>query len=441
MVRLRQTIDQLRHRLGFIPTASIFSAIVIAQLMLWIDGELDDQGIPRFLQTTVGSGRAILAAIAGGLISSVTLLLSLMLVAVQLASSQFSPRTLRNWIGDRTQQWAIGIVLGTTVYCLLILRETRVFDEGGREGAELTPHLSVILAVVLGIGSLLAVVRSVDHLTNRLRIGSVAAMLLDETVALIETTDRRSVDNPELNPASVPTKGERRIARPADAHPVLAESAGWVQQIDTEAILRALPEHSTIDVTIAAGSFSYPGTPIAWMWPAPDDDACFDEIRRSFAFGDTRTMQQDIGFGIMQMVDIALRALSPGVNDPNTANDLIVHLGAVLLALWEREVSQPTVEHDTRTLIRSSLDHEDYLQAAFGSIRVHGAGDPDVAATMVRTLEMLRTETIRRSLPGPVAPLETAIRRVLDSVDAADLFDYDKTRVHALVPDLSPRLP
>lgn len=439
MVRLRQTLDQLRHRLGFIPSAAIVTAVVIAQLMLWVDGRLDDDAVPRFLQTTVGSGRAILAAIAGGLISSVTLLLSLMLVAVQLASSQFSPRTLRNWIGDRTQQWAIGIVLGTTVYCLLVLRETRVFDEGGRDVAELTPHLSVIVAVVLGIGSLLAVVRSVDHLTNHLRIGSVAASLLAETVDLIETTDRRWVDNPDLNPASVPTESERTIERPADAVPVLAPSAGWVQQIDTEAILRALPEHSTIDVTIAAGSFSYPGTPIAWMWPEPDDEACLDQIRRSFAFGDTRTMQQDIGFGIVQMVDIALRALSPGVNDPNTANDLIVHLGAVLLALWEREISQPTVEQDTRTLIHSSLDHEDYLKASFDSIRIYGAADPAVAATMVRTLEMLRTETGRRSLPGPIEPLETAIRHTLDTVDASDLFDYDKLAVHALVPDLSSR--
>ena len=103
MVRLRQALDRLGHRLGFIPLVAIAAAVVAAQVMLAVDARLDDSDLPRVLETTVGSGRAILTAIAGGLISSVTLLLSLTLVAVQLASSQFSPRTLRNWTGDRTQ--------------------------------------------------------------------------------------------------------------------------------------------------------------------------------------------------------------------------------------------------------------------------------------------------------------------------------------------------
>lgn len=434
MVRLRQALDQVRHRLGFIPLIAVALAIVGAQAMLAVDSSLDESGLPRFLETTVGSGRAILTAIAGGLISSVTLLLSLTLVAVQLASSQFSPRTLRNWIGDRTQQYAIGIVLGTTVFCLLVLRETKDFESGDADA--LTPHLSVIVAVVFGIISLMAVVRSVDHLTDRLRIGSVAASIMNDTVALIESDAATGSDDPDVTPAARPTMAEQEVERPLDAEPVGAPHAGWVQWIDADEILRALPAHSTIHVTTSVGSFVLPHEPIAWMWPPSDPDT-HDLIRRAFAFGDTRTMQQDIGFGIVQMVDIALRAISPGVNDPNTANDLIVHLGAVLLSLWERPIGANAREENGRTLLRSELSHADYLEAAIDPIRLYGSGDPSVASTIIRTLDTLRVEAARRSLPGPIAPIDAAIQRVLDGVERADLLEYDKQRVQGLVADLS----
>ena len=121
-VRLRQLLDQARHRLLFLPLLFVVAGIALSQSMLRIDRSWGDDDVPDILRTTVDSARSILTAISGGLITSITLLLSMMLVAVQLASSQFSPRTLRNWIGDRSQQAAIGFVLGTTVYCLLILR-------------------------------------------------------------------------------------------------------------------------------------------------------------------------------------------------------------------------------------------------------------------------------------------------------------------------------
>ncbi len=417
----------------FIPTVFVIAAIVLSQVTLRIDGQLNGEQLPQVLLTTVDSARSILSAIAGGLISSVTLLLSLMLLAVQLASSQFSPRTLREWIGDRTLQGAIGIVLGTVVYCLLILRETRTFAEG----EALTPHISVIVAVVLGILSLIAVVRSVDHLTNRLRIGSVASHIMGQTVALIEQDERLELtENPGVVPAPHPTRGELEQEPPDDAFPVVAPRAGWVQQIDSQQIVGAAPKGSTVYVTASVGSFMFPDAPMAWVWPRPEDeDECEAGIRAGFALGDSRTLQQDIGFGILQMVDIALRALSPGVNDPNTANDLIVHLGVVMLTIWQRPTAPTAKEFDGRTLVRHDLVHGDYLHAAFDSIRIYGASDPKVAATMIRTLLTLLAEKRRRNLPGPTDPIADVIAQILDDVRRSDLSDYDK----ASVTDLAPR--
>ena len=399
--------------------------------MLRIDRSWGDDDVPEILRTTVDSARSILTAISGGLITSITLLLSMMLVAVQLASSQFSPRTLRNWIGDRSQQAAIGFVLGTTVYCLLILRATRAFEDGD----PLTPNASVLVAMALGIGSLIAVVRSVDQLTNRLRIGSVASGILDETVAIIGRDERMmTTEDPTLTPSSRPVMSEREVEVPDDAHAVVAERSGWVQQIDIHAALTGVPDGSTLYVPVAVGSFVFPDAPIAWVWPAPEKSGeCDQAVVRAVALGDTRTLQQDIGFGVLQMVDIAIRALSPGVNDPNTASDLVAHLGVTMLKLWERPFAPTQQELDGRTVIRRDLDHGDYLHAAFDPIRLYGAADPGVASTVIRTLATLRSEVVRRELEGPLQPIDDVMQQMVDAVVATELSEYDKSRVTALV--------
>jgi len=410
---------------------------VLSQVMLAIDRWVDAEKIPRILITTVDSGRSILTALAGGLITSVTLLLSMMLVAVQLASSQFSPRTVRNWIDDRTQQTAIGLVLGTTIYCLLILRETRSFGDGD----QLTPHLSILLALLLGVLSLIAVVRSVDLLTNRLRVGSVASGIMNETLAVVEVERQlRAVENPATSPAGRPAAAERVIDRPPDAVAVTAATSGWIQQIDETALFNAIPEGSTVHVVAALGSFVIADTPVLWLWPPPPSNECLREMQRTIAVGDARTLQQDIGFGIMQMVDIALRALSPGVNDPNTANDLTMHLGVVILALWDMPISPTTRSEKGRSMIRHDLDHADYLRAAFDPIRRYGSGDPEVCSTLIRVLATLHSETKRRELRGPLKPIEDLVERVIEAVDHSDLSEYDKQVVRQLASGSFPQL-
>lgn len=431
MVRIRQLLEQIRHRLLFLPVLFVIGAVALSQVMLSLDDQWGDDDVPDIFRTTVDSARSILTAIAGGLITSITLLLSMMLVAVQLASSQFSPRTLRNWIGDRSQQAAIGFVLGTTVYCLLILRATRTFEDGD----PLTPNASVLVGLVLGIGSLVAVVRSVDQLTNRLRIGSVASRILDDTVKIIERDERMMpTEDPKIAPASRPVDGESDVELPDDAYPVIASASGWVQQIDVETALTGAPEGSTLYLPQAVGSFVFPDAPIAWVWPEPDDAGrCDETVGHSVAIGDTRTMQQDVGYGIVQMVDIAIRALSPGVNDPNTASDLVAHLGVTMLKIWERPIAPTRQERDGRIVIRRNLDHADYLHAAFDPIRRYGAGDPDVASTVIRTLSTLRSEVIRRQLPGPLVPIDQVIEQMVTAVEASDLADTDKAQVAELV--------
>ena len=451
MVRLRQIAYSLKESLLLLPLLFVLGAIALSRVAMTIDGRLEDERLPEAFTTTVDGGRAILTAIAGGLISSVTLLLSLVLVAVQLASSQFSPRTLHDWTGDRSQQMTIGLVLGTSVYCLLVLRETRSLGEGDA----LVPHLSVVLAVALGVISLIAVVRFVDQLTRSLRVGSVGRSITEQTIALVHRRGEHLVlEEPKLGPAT-PTEldperdpgsdaagdppaggeGPTEVAAQPDAATISAEHGGWVQQIDEDELLAALPDGSTAQLAISVGSYVFPRSPLAHVFPPPPDERCANDVRAAVALGPERTMQEDIGYGILQLVDVAVRALSPGINDPNTANDVIVNLGSVFLAIWEYPEEPALRSENGRSIIRKRWSHGEVLADAFGPLRRHGAADPVVVDTILRVLLTLRRETERRELAGPVEPIDDTIDAVVDAFERTEPAEVDLAPIRRLVAD------
>lgn len=439
-VRLRQIIDQLRHRLSFVPGLYAVGGIFVAQLTLFIDRSLSDKNIPQPLVTTVDSARSVFSAIAGGLITSITLLLSMMLITIQLASSQFSPRTLRDWLGDKWLKNTVGLALGTTVFSLVALRSTRSL---GEEGGEIVPHISVILAVVLGVVSLFGVVRSVDHVTQSVQVGTVARRIAKETIDVIEADDEvQSGQRPTQAPSSghpTSTDESRSAGRddiPDDSLAIEALTSGWVQQIRAASIVKRLPEGATGRVVTPLGAFVPSGTPLMWVTPAPPEDhECRVGLLEAFALGETRTMQQDVGFGILQLTDIAVRALSPGVNDPTTANDLAVHLGDVMLALWSRPVGEDSTEDDGRTLVIRRTAHRDHLRRGFDPIRRYGAADPTVLLTIVRTLRMVRAEVERRDLPGPTDPLDEMISDTIEGADTDQWAQSEIDELHSLADD------
>ena len=398
---------------------------MLVQVMLWVDRSISDETLPRWVATTVESGRVILSTVAGGLIASITLLLSLMLVAIQLGNSQFSPRTLRDWIGDRVQQRTIGVVLGTTVFCLLALRRIRDLSDV----ESLAPDVTVLVAVALGVLSLVAVVYSVDHLADSLRVGAVAGRVAEDT----RTAVREQGSLLRLAGSDTVLTGATHAASPDSELAAAVESTtdGWVQQISVETILDHLPEGATATVAAQLGDYVFESAPLLWVVPEPEAEE-IELLRSAFAVGDSRTMQQDIGFGILQMVDVALRALSPGINDPNTANDMIGFLGSVMLSLWEQPLGPRQISRDGRTVHTADLTHSDYLHAAFDQIRRHST-DLDVAATAIRTLQTLRSETERRDLAGPVRPIDEVIDQIVAQVEASDALDFDKRAIRALV--------
>lgn len=419
IVRLRQLAEQIRHRLTFVPGVYLLASVVLAQLTIWVDRGVGD--VPPIVGTTADSARAVFGAIAGGLITAITLVLSMMLVAVQLASSQFSPRTLRGWLSDSVLKHTIGLSLGTTVFSLLALRSTRSSVEGSDE---IVPDIAVAMAVVFAVVSLLAVIRAVDHITHSLQVGSIADRLTLDTIQVIDSVQAMKAGQ---NPLEIPSTGSLEAldaadddapAIPDDAIAIEVEKSGWVQQIEVDALLGRLPDGSTGYVVVPLGGFVPSHAPVMWISPPPDDpDACRGELIGAFALGNSRTFQQDVAFGVMQLTDIAVRAMSPGINDPATAADIVVHLGEVMLAMWAHPPDDAVLERDGRRLVRRSTTHAEHLGSAFDPIRRYARADPQVVSTLLRTLMMIRDEARRRELPGPTAPLAAMMASVLATSD------------------------
>jgi uncharacterized membrane protein len=425
LVRLRAAVDGFRNSLFFFPALFVLAAFVLSQGMIALDGSLATEDVPDPLRFTVDSARSLLSAVATATITVAGIVFSLNGVAVQLASSQFSPRVLRTYMRDRFQQTVMGIMVGTFTYALLVMRAVRGSED---EFESVVPHLSVVLGLVLAVVAVLAILASIDHTARSMQVGEIVRRITHETVA----TARRLLPDPGEGPAAAaaedPPLGE--------GVPVPALRTGWVQQVEPGKLLSALPPGAVIRLDVRVGSFVSEGVPLATVWGLDGTDPA-SELDQGFAVGRSRTMQQDIAFGIRQLVDIGLRALSTGVNDPTTAYEVVVHLGAVLHEVLGRDLpAGSSVDDDQRWLLRPhELTHDAYVERSFAQLRQAAAGQPDLCIGILRVLGEVVRELERRGLDERCGALRRQAALTVTGVAAAPVLPSDVDRLRAAAVD------
>ena len=444
-LRLEALKNTLSESLFFVPFVMVATCLVLSQITVLIDRQIAPDVLPEWFQSTVDSSRAILSAVAGGTITAASIVFSLTLVAVQLAASQFSPRVLRGFLGDRFQQVVMGTVVGTFSYSLFVLREVEGAGESGK-GAFL-PQVSIAVALVFAVLSLIAILASIDHTAKGLRVGSVADNILATTVGIIDrlfvkrgddasdheaADDAVVVDAPDRSPAPRTLSSEKPHSEPPDdACVVLAPRTGWIVGVETEPLAGAVPEGTSILISAAVGTYVVEGTPLITVWPPSPDlvDDLEADLASILRIGNVRTMQQDVGFGIVQLVDIAVRALSPGVNDPNTANEVIVRLGAILTNLYRCELPPRRASVDGRWVIRpDEPDYDAYVDLAIEPIRRFARLDPRVLEVLVRTLVGVRDDARRRFEEPDVGALDHQLELMAAEIDQLET-EEDRRRV------------
>lgn len=417
-ISLSLAVENFRQSLFFLPALFVLAAIGLALGTVYLDGLVDSDVLPGPLTTTVESSRSILGAIAAGTITAASVVLSLTLVAVQLSSGQHSPRVLRNFIGDRFQQVAIGIVLGTFVYCVLILRAVRAPLED--TGSPIVPNISIIFAIVLGIGALLAVLASVDHTASGLKVESIARQVTHETLEVIdERFPIRGRDRPVPAPQDPGATIARVTTSAGSAHLTRSPSTGWVRQMDGDAILAAVPAGSTVESRIGVGAYVMHGVAlfaVAGVEGLDEDDRMRMDRRicEAIDVGNERTMQQDLDFGILRLQDIGMRALSPGVNDPGTAVEIVARLATVLRALIGRDLAGEREGPEGRRLVLSvPPDYAAYVRAGFDQMREAAGRQTVVNEAMLRALGHLRECAQQGGDADAESAIEDAAREVL----------------------------
>jgi len=422
----RTLVDRFRTSLFGVPLLWLIGAILGAQLFTSLDRRESMQDLPDFLDTTVDNARAILGAVSSGTISAASVVFSLTLVAIQMSSTSYSSRVLRNLLRDRFQQHMIGIVTATFLYSLLVLREVGGRLEDGGNDAYL-PRISVFLAVVFAVGAVLALLASISHTAQKLRVSTVIRDLSEEVMDLVSdrfaersgdgAASKLAVGTVALNDPEL--DDSEQLLDEGSATVVTAPQSGWVQQISIEALESASPASASIRIEAPVGSFVMRGAPLARLWSETEVDKSDVEtgLRAAFGLGDERTMQQDVALGLLVLEDVAVKALSPGINDPNTAKAVIHQLGAVIMDILERDLPPGRFSiGECEIWSLAEPGYHDYVELAFDQIRIYARNQGPVQLHMVRTLMTVRTELHRRNAATPEA--DAAIDQIIDAVIA-----------------------
>ncbi|MGD9645315.1 MAG: DUF2254 domain-containing protein [Pirellulales bacterium] len=377
--------DVLRTSYWFIPLVMTAGSIALAFASVELDRTIGGQEQMLSWSYTGGpdGARSMLAVAASSMITVAGVVFSITIVSLSLASSQFGPRLLRNFIRDRGNQAVLGTFIATFVYCLLVQRTVR-----GDGFGSFVPGVSMVVAVLLVLANMMVLIYFIHHVATTIQanevVGAVAAELQQTIERLFpERLDEHRDEMPRYD-VSVPD------AAPAS---VAAKGSGYVVTLDEDQIVRiAEREDLCVRMACSPGHFVVAGDRIAEVWPAESlDEETHAKIADALELDLDRSALQDVGFGIDQLVEVAVRALSPGVNDPFTAMTCIDRLSQALCLLAERKIPSPQRFDDSQRLrvILTPLSFPGMLDEAYDQIREYGSSSTAVSRRLLQALERI----------------------------------------------------
>lgn len=417
---ISQIVLKIRESLFTIPVLIVVSCALAAVAALYIDANnadlLEDWLI--VLGTTVPGGRAIATTVAGATITVAAIVFSITALSTQMAANQYSPRALGGFFEDTFQQAIIGLVVGTFTYSLLVLASlsNAVVDQ-----SMATPSVTVTLDIVLGVASAVGIVAYINHSLKRMQIDSVVRRIAAAATQAIS----KHLQRPEGDVAvdGSPPEGEARS--------VSATSGGWVVDIDAEKLLEVMTPDSTARVDVRLGEAVSTGDRLIRLWSEGESGPSDKKLRSAITTASERSIELDPTFGIRQLVDIALRALSPGVNDPSTAVDVIHHLKTPVRMVLHSSAPRRVFSdrQGRRVFLAETPGRSDYVHDAFSEIRLAAGGQPPVLAALIEVLQDLESDLDGDELRGRETAVLEQLRLTVELVEQSDLPEIDRDRV------------
>ena len=427
--RLLHLWDELTSSYWFVPTAMLVLAAAGAIGTLWVDRHWTAPTQSTWIYTGGPAGaRSLLSAVAGSVITVAGVVFSITIATLVQASSQFGPRLLRNFMRDTGNQLVLGTFVATFVYCLLVLRSIR-----GEESYSFVPNVSVTVAVAMAIGSIGVLIFFFDHVSRSMQGPLIVAAVGAELERAIDKA--YPADLGTGHPAGIAAPQADPPARPEPAVAVVAPASGYLQAVDADGLLGLATEADLmLRLSVRPGDYVTRGTPLLHCQSrAPLDEPARRQLAGLFILGRQRTAEQDVEYAVRQLVEIAVRALSPGINDPFTAVNCVDWLGAALAAAARHGLPGPNRYDDAGHLrvVANATTFDGLVSAALDQVRQYGA---DSVAVTIRLLEMLATlgplatDPARRAALARQAELvygqsRSSIPADIDKADVRDRYD------------------
>ncbi len=410
----RQLVVRLNASYWFLPAVLTVAAIILSLITYYLDVRLGDGWLAAggWLHASKPDGaRSLLSTISGSMISVAGTVFAITIAAVVYASGNYGPRLLTNFMTDRGNQLSLGVFIANFVYCLMVLRTIRQPDEGGflTNGGQpgFVPELSLLVALALTMLSVAVLVYFLHHVPDSIRINNVVAHIGRRA---LNDIDSRFPDEDDGQPR------ERLTA--SDLTPVRAKRVGYVEVIDFDTLGDVCDEQGiSVRLSVRPGDFVHPDVTICEV-EGTFGDGVDARLRRAFAVGDSRTSAQDLEYLIDELVEIGLRALSPGINDPFTAITCLHWLSAVTAKLAMRDLAcdsdgRPYGEQHVYAL-PDDFDH--FVRRGFGSMRASAAESPLAAKKFI---ESLHNATVGRPVKSRVERLHREARLLLEQAEGA----------------------
>jgi len=384
---LRSYWEFLRASYWFLPSIMTLASMIVALAVVRLDEAIGNRQLSElgWIYTGGANGaRQLLATVAGSMITVAGTVFSVTVVALSLASNQFGPRLLQNFMRDRGNQVVLGTFIATFAYCLLVLRTVR-----GTEDGDFVPNVAVTLGVVLALASVGVLIYFIHHASIQMQAPLIIANVGRELCQRIRDQFPDELTNTDRDLANHRQSVDQNQFFDRPAATIAAADSGYIQDIDEQQLRRLATEHDlVVRIVHRPGQFVIAGAALVEVAPQLPKDELTGQLRRAFLIGPQQTPTRDIEFAVRQLVEVAVRALSPGINDPYTAVGCIDYLGAALSELAGRKLPPEVLYDDAGAprLIRYPFRFADVSDTAIRQIRQYGATS---AAVLVRLQEMI----------------------------------------------------
>ena len=440
--------DRLQVSLWFAPAVMSLAAVLLAWAMYWLDSRIANEALAdsRFvLSGTVGELRTSLLTMATTTLATAGVVFTLLTLPLSTVAAQYGSRLLRVFLGDRTTQLVLGMFVATFVYCIaamLSILPVTVQPEG--------PQLTATVGLLLMMATFASLILLVQHISTMLQAPNIAAAAGAELMEVVQAEitnefsigDDRALSTVEQTGQGAPdTPAGKNTLMETEGYLARLSNTGYLQYIDPETLLTLAREKDlVIRLLRKPGHFVGRGVAVAQVWPADRvDEQLETQIRQVFQIGNVRTPTQDVEYAVNQLVEMAVRAMSPAINDPFTAMTCLDHIGEGL-ALFIQQGEKGSHYYDRKGRLRLVLEpvtFDQLLSAAFDMLR-HASCDN--ASVLLHILEVIAVIGQEAQAPEARQQLLRHVSLIQTESQAGDLIEQDRQAIGLCCQDLQTRL-